>query len=72
MPAGVIIFCLLRAGIGLNVHNEEPTICLNKVLHELSNSSYEFSREEILASFFNKFEELYDKFIYEGKYGILF
>ncbi|KAI4388061.1 hypothetical protein MLD38_000431 [Melastoma candidum] len=56
----------VSAGIGLNVHNNEPTICLNKVLRELSHSSYEFSREEMLGAFFNKFEELYDKFIHEG------
>lgn len=72
MPSRKFIFCSILAGIGLNVNNEEPTICLNKVLWDLSNSSYKFSREEILAAFFNKFEDLFDKFVNQGKRNVLF
>lgn len=54
------------AGIGFNVDNEKPTVCLNAVLRELSITSYKFTREDILAAFFNKFEYLYDLFIDQG------
>jgi len=54
------------AGIGLNVDNEKPTVCLNAVLRETSVASYKFTREDILAAFFNKFETLYNLFIHQG------
>ncbi|KAI3419822.1 BPL/LPL catalytic domain-containing protein [Psidium guajava] len=56
----------VSAGIGLNVDNEKPTVCLNAVLRELSIASYKFTREDILAAFFNKFENLYNLFIHQG------
>ncbi|KAH7524484.1 hypothetical protein FEM48_Zijuj06G0124100 [Ziziphus jujuba var. spinosa] len=52
--------------IGLNVDNEKPTICLNGLLRELSVVAYQFEREDILASFFNKFEIFYDLFMDQG------
>lgn len=55
------------AGIGLNVGNEKPTTCLNAVLKELSTTSNEFRREDIMAAFFNKFEMLYEIFINQGE-----
>ncbi|XP_050207009.1 biotin--protein ligase 2-like isoform X2 [Mercurialis annua] len=57
----------VSAGIGLNVDNEKPTTCLNAVLRELSDSAAsQLSREDILAAFFNKFENLYGIFINDG------
>ncbi|XP_015870273.3 biotin--protein ligase 2 isoform X1 [Ziziphus jujuba] len=56
----------ISAGIGLNVDNEKPTICLNGLLRELSVVAYQFEREDILASFFNKFEIFYDLFMDQG------
>lgn len=56
------------AGIGLNIDNEKPTTCLNAVLRELCVGAYQFSRQEVLAAFFNKFEKFYDLFINQGKY----
>lgn len=56
----------VSSGIGLNVGNEKPTTCLNAVLKELSTTSNEFRREDIMAAFFNKFEMLYDIFINQG------
>ncbi|KAK8642827.1 hypothetical protein V6N13_012158 [Hibiscus sabdariffa] len=56
----------VSSGLGLNVGNEKPTTCLNTVLKELSASSNEFRREDIMAAFFNKFEMLYDIFISQG------
>ncbi|GMY06848.1 biotin--protein ligase 2-like isoform X1 [Fagus crenata] len=56
----------VSAGIGLNIDNEKPTTCLNAVLKELSVVVYQFSREEILAAFFEKFEKFYDIFINQG------
>ncbi|KAK9219690.1 hypothetical protein WN943_008336 [Citrus x changshan-huyou] len=53
-------------GIGLNVNNEEPTTCLNAVLRKLSDSTYQFRREDVIAAFFNKFETFYDTFINQG------
>ncbi|XP_039022082.1 biotin--protein ligase 1, chloroplastic-like isoform X3 [Hibiscus syriacus] len=57
----------VSSGIGLNVGNEKPTTCLNTVLKELSASSNEFRREDVMAAFFNKFEMLYDIFINQGE-----
>ncbi|KAK4751773.1 hypothetical protein SAY87_020571 [Trapa incisa] len=54
------------AGIGLNVDNDKPSICLNSILQESVAISYKFTREEILAAFFNKFEKLYSLFIHQG------
>ncbi|XP_022768231.1 biotin--protein ligase 2-like isoform X2 [Durio zibethinus] len=56
----------VSSGIGLNVGNVKPTTCLNAVLKELSTTSNEFRREDIMAAFFNKFEMLYDIFINQG------
>ncbi|KAL6210316.1 hypothetical protein ACLB2K_015549 [Fragaria x ananassa] len=56
----------VSAGIGLNIDNEKPTTCLNAVLRELSATTYQFRREEILAAFFNKFEKFYDLFMHQG------
>lgn len=59
-------------GIGLNLDNEKPTTCLNAVLQEINPSSLRLSREEVLASFFNKFETLLEIFLTEGKFLIYF
>ncbi|XP_047178494.1 biotin--protein ligase 2-like [Vigna umbellata] len=56
----------VTAGIGLNVINEKPTTSLNTVLKELSTGAYQFQREDILAAFFNKFEEFYGLFVNQG------
>ncbi|KAM7514944.1 hypothetical protein LguiA_004527 [Lonicera macranthoides] len=56
----------VSAGIGLNVDNEKPTTCLNAVLRKLTSASYKLQREDILATFFNKFECLFDNFIDQG------
>ncbi|KAH0989359.1 hypothetical protein GBA52_000842 [Prunus armeniaca] len=56
----------VSAGIGLNVDNEKPTTCLNTFLRELSVTTYQFRREDILAAFFDKFEKFYELFINQG------
>ncbi|KAG2709111.1 hypothetical protein I3760_05G224100 [Carya illinoinensis] len=56
----------VSVGMGLNVDNQKPTTCLNAVLREHSDVAYRFSRPEILAAFFNKFERFYDLFIDQG------
>ncbi|XP_021681448.2 biotin--protein ligase 2 isoform X2 [Hevea brasiliensis] len=56
----------VSAGIGLNVNNEKPTTCLNAIIRELSAAAFQLRREEIIAAFFNKFENLYDLFINQG------
>uniref|UniRef100_A0A0D9YMS0 BPL/LPL catalytic domain-containing protein n=1 Tax=Oryza glumipatula TaxID=40148 RepID=A0A0D9YMS0_9ORYZ len=53
-------------GIGLNVDNEEPTTCLNAALKEMNANLPTLKREDILASFFNKFEVLFEIFTNEG------
>ncbi|ONK78643.1 uncharacterized protein A4U43_C02F20950 [Asparagus officinalis] len=53
-------------GIGLNVDNEKPTTCLNVALQELSSVSHQLTREDILAAFFNKFEEFFEVFLNKG------
>ncbi|XP_073009596.1 biotin--protein ligase 2-like isoform X1 [Typha latifolia] len=54
------------AGIGLNVDNEKPTTCLNAALQEVKSTSHGLKREEILAYFFNKFENLLEIFLNQG------
>ncbi|KAL2339834.1 hypothetical protein Fmac_007774 [Flemingia macrophylla] len=56
----------VSAGIGLNINNEKPTTSLNTVLRELSTGAYQFRREDVLATFFNKFEEFYRLFVNQG------
>ncbi|KAM0843071.1 hypothetical protein ACQ4PT_057959 [Festuca glaucescens] len=53
-------------GIGLNVDNEKPTTCLNAALQGLEANSSRLKREDILASFFNKFEVLFEIFANQG------
>lgn len=55
------------AGVGLNVGNEKPTTCLNAALKRVNPLSRELKREDIIAAFFNKFENLYDVFLEQGK-----
>lgn len=54
-------------GIGLNLDNESPTTCLNAVLRKINSASHRLSREDVLASFFNKFENMFDIFSNQGK-----
>ncbi|GER49220.1 holocarboxylase synthetase 2 [Striga asiatica] len=58
----------VSAGIGLNVNNQQPTICLNSVLRKMGhvNVAPQLQREDIIAAFFNKFESYYDIFISQG------
>lgn len=69
-PSVAVIYfnCCVLPGIGLNVDNEKPTTCLNEALTNLSSTPYKLRREDILAFFFNKFENLYDIFINQGIY----
>ncbi|CAN6271539.1 unnamed protein product [Urochloa humidicola] len=53
-------------GIGLNVDNEKPTTCLNAALQEANVISPRLKREDILAHFFNKFENLFEIFSNQG------
>ncbi|CAM0946677.1 unnamed protein product [Alopecurus aequalis] len=59
-------FYNICTGIGLNVDNEKPTTCLNAALQELKTNSPRLTREDILASFFNKFEALFEIFSNQG------
>ncbi|WOK94758.1 biotin--protein ligase 2 isoform X1 [Canna indica] len=54
------------AGIGLNLDNEKPTTCLNAVLRETNSASICLRREDVLASFFNKFDYLFKIFLDQG------
>ncbi|KAK4708375.1 hypothetical protein R3W88_029300 [Solanum pinnatisectum] len=56
----------VSAGVGLNVGNEKPTTCLNATLKRVNPLSRELKREDIIAAFFNKFENLYDVFLKQG------
>ncbi|XP_042503511.1 biotin--protein ligase 1, chloroplastic-like [Macadamia integrifolia] len=56
----------VSVGMGLNVDNEKPTICLNAALRELSSDAYQLRKEDILVEFFKKFENLYGIFLNEG------
>ncbi|KAH7421307.1 hypothetical protein KP509_13G050300 [Ceratopteris richardii] len=54
------------AGIGLNVENRKPTTCLNALLEQLGCSVSPYKKEELLRTFFDKFEDLFGVFITEG------
>lgn len=54
-------------GVGLNLDNEKPTTSLNAVLRGITSVSHQLQREEILASFFNNFDHLFEKFFVEGE-----
>ncbi|XAR55599.1 Biotin--[acetyl-CoA-carboxylase] ligase [Bertholletia excelsa] len=56
----------ISAGIGLNIDNEKPSTCLNSELKKLTSVACQLKREEILAAFFNKFENLFDLFVNKG------
>lgn len=61
----------LAAGIGLNVGNKKPTTCLDVLLQELVPEAPCYQREELLAAFFFKFEDLSKTFINEGNLRVL-
>jgi biotin--protein ligase len=63
---------LFSSGIGLNVDNEKPTTCLNAALQELKANLPRLTREDILASFFNKFEALFEIFSNQGIFVLIF
>ena len=65
-----ILIAFLVAGVGLNVDNKKPTTCLNGFLRELSIVAYQFKREDILAAFFDKFEQFYNLFVDQGKFSL--
>ncbi|XP_059631878.1 biotin--protein ligase 2-like [Cornus florida] len=56
----------VSAGIGLNVDNEKPSSCLNSELQKLTSVAYQLRKEDILAAFFNKFENIFGLFLNEG------
>eukprot|EP01126_Amoeba_proteus_P042132 TRINITY_DN4574_c0_g1_i9.p1 TRINITY_DN4574_c0_g1~~TRINITY_DN4574_c0_g1_i9.p1 ORF type:complete len:287 (-),score=31.29 TRINITY_DN4574_c0_g1_i9:1035-1895(-) len=65
---------LVTIGIGLNVTNSEPTTCLKTVTSEYFKNSHSksqfdcsiLSRENILAFFFNSFQQLHSKLDFGG------
>ncbi|KAH7654433.1 Biotin--[methylcrotonoyl-CoA-carboxylase] ligase protein [Dioscorea alata] len=54
------------AGVGLNLDNEKPTTCLNAALKEMIPDSGQIKREDLVAAFFNKFENLFEVFLGQG------
>lgn len=56
----------ISVGIGLNVDNRQPTTCLNAVLQDTTSITCQLRKEDILASFFDKFEKFFDVFTSEG------
>lgn len=58
--------CFGFAGVGLNLDNEKPTTCLNAALKEMISDSGQIKREDLVAAFFNKFENLFEVFSGQG------
>ncbi|XP_074279511.1 biotin--protein ligase 1, chloroplastic-like [Silene latifolia] len=56
----------ISVGIGVNVDNRQPTTCLNERLQELTSNAFQLRREDILGSFFEKFETFFQKLITQG------
>ncbi|KAK1322396.1 hypothetical protein QJS10_CPA03g01902 [Acorus calamus] len=65
-PNDLYLNGLKVGGVGLNLDNEKPTTCLNAVLRELTCSTNQLTREDILAAFFQKFEDLFVIFLNQG------
>lgn len=59
--------CPYTAGIGVNVSNRQPTTCLDALLQDLVVDAPTFGKEELLACFFKRFEDLFRIFLDEGK-----
>jgi biotin-(acetyl-CoA carboxylase) ligase len=56
----------LDAGVGLNVANQHPTICLDTLLHELCSDPTTLTRHELLAAILGRFEVLFNVFLSQG------
>lgn len=56
----------ISVGIGLNVDNKQPTTCLNSRLQQIASMACKLRKEDILASFFNKFENFFELFLSQG------
>ncbi|KAK1270273.1 hypothetical protein QJS04_geneDACA016187 [Acorus gramineus] len=65
-PNDLYLNGLKVGGVGLNLDNEKPTTCLNAVLRELTCSTNQLMREDILGAFFQKFEDLFEIFLNQG------
>ncbi|KAL2894403.1 Biotin--protein ligase 1 chloroplastic [Bienertia sinuspersici] len=56
----------ISVGIGLNIDNKQPTTCLNARLQQIASKSCRLLKEDILASFFDKFENFFELFLSQG------
>ncbi|KAL9245527.1 hypothetical protein vseg_019170 [Gypsophila vaccaria] len=56
----------ISVGIGVNVDNRRPTTCLNERLQEITSKPFQLCREDILSSFFGKFETFFKILITQG------
>lgn len=56
-------------GVGVNVSNSKPTVCLNDMLPE--NAEKEFTCEEVIAESLNKFEEYLTMYELKGQTDFL-
>lgn len=54
------------AGIGLNVDNEQPTTCISKIVRDLKCNENGINREDVLSTFCNTFECMFDDFCHLG------
>lgn len=54
------------SGIGVNVDNRQPTTCLNERLQEISSKAFQLRKEDILSSFFEKFEAFFGILVTQG------
>ncbi|KMT20007.1 hypothetical protein BVRB_1g000280 [Beta vulgaris subsp. vulgaris] len=56
----------ISVGVGLNVDNKQPTTCLNARLQQIASKVCQLRKEDILASFFGKFENFFQIFLSQG------
>ncbi|XP_052902221.1 biotin--protein ligase [Anopheles moucheti] len=61
---------IVNVGVGLNLNNSKPTLCLNDVITQYNNKHSTtlplLSYEKTFALIFNKLEEMYDRVQCEG------
>ncbi len=60
------VTCSDALGVGLNLWNDKPTTCLNRIIRDTDSSLPVISKEELIAWILNTLEHFYQQFSREG------
>lgn len=53
-------FGICNLGVGINLNNTMPTVCINSLIKEFNTKLPEIKYEQLLALIFNELERLYN------------